>query len=198
MDVRADCRLMTAFRFPLLGEPLALDLVNTRMRHHGVDLDLLDTPARLAAWLRAERQHVRWTGPVSHADLAAVRTLRDAIGDVLYAVRAHSRPPATALRTLNGALANAPQQWRLAWTPQGPRVAETSRRSRRDVLLHALAEDAIEVATGPNAARLRKCAHPDCVLQFIAHNPRRRWCSSATCGNRARVAQHYLRQQGTR
>lgn len=40
-------------RFLLLGEPLALDLVNTRIRRDGVNVDLLDKPAALTAWLQA-------------------------------------------------------------------------------------------------------------------------------------------------
>ena len=60
-------------------------------------------------------------------------------------------------------------------------------------LLGELAADAITVLTGPQAERLRQCANPDCILQFVADNPRQRWCSSALCGNRARVARHYRR-----
>jgi predicted RNA-binding Zn ribbon-like protein len=62
-------------------------------------------------------------------------------------------------------------------------------------VLQQLAADAVAVLTGPQAGRLRRCANPDCVLQFIASNPRRRWCSSALCGNRARVARHYRRHR---
>jgi predicted RNA-binding Zn ribbon-like protein len=45
------------FRFPLLGEPLVLDLMSTRVRRNGASVDLLDTPSALSAWLRAERAH---------------------------------------------------------------------------------------------------------------------------------------------
>jgi len=44
-------------------------------------------------------------------------------------------------------------------------------------------------------ALTRKCEHPECTLWFYdrtkAH--RRRWCSMALCGNRAKVAR--FRQQ---
>ncbi|TAM39549.1 MAG: hypothetical protein EPN58_13325 [Rhodanobacter sp.] len=81
------------------------------------------------------------------------------------------------------------------WTAAGPKLVQPTAASRREVLLHALAADAVSVLTGPSAAQLRVCAHPDCVLQFVARNPRRRWCSAAVCGNRARVARHYQRQR---
>jgi predicted RNA-binding Zn ribbon-like protein len=64
--------------------------------------------------------------------------------------------------------------------------------SKRDALLHALALDAVGILASPEANLLRICEHPDCMLQFLTHNPRRRWCSAAVCGNRARVARHYL------
>jgi predicted RNA-binding Zn ribbon-like protein len=30
---------------------------------------------------------------------------------------------------------------------------------------------------------------------FVATDARRKWCSSTTCGNRARVARHYQRSK---
>lgn len=47
--------------FPLLGEPLSLDVVNTRVRHRGADVDLLDAPSALAAWLSAESARLPWS-----------------------------------------------------------------------------------------------------------------------------------------
>lgn len=187
---------MTAsYNFPLLGEPLALDLVNTCVRRDHVAADLLDSPAALAAWLQAESARLAWSGPVDHADLRAVKELRAAVATLLDARRDGARPPAVALRKINAALAEPATSARLTWTTEGPKLVRPTATSRRDVLLHALAADLVSVLTGPSAMQLRVCAHPECVLQFVALNPRRRWCSAALCGNRARVARHYRRQQ---
>lgn len=190
--------MTTPCNFPLLGEPLALDLVNTRMRRDGATLDLLDSPAALAAWLREQSARLAWSGRVDAADLRAVKALRTALAALLDACRDASRPPASALRKVNAALAAPAVATRLRWTSAGPRLVRPTEASRREVLLHALAADAVSVITGPSAARLRVCAHPECVLQFVALNPRRHWCSAAVCGNRARVARHYQRQQAQR
>ncbi len=187
--------MTAAHNFPLLGEPLALDLVNTCVRRDHADVDLLDSPAALAAWLRVESARVAWSGPVSHADLRAVQELRTALAALLEARREGTRPPACALRKLNDALAAPCATGRLAWPAAGPKLAQPTAANRRDVLLRALAADTVNLLTGLFAARLRVCEHPDCVLQFVALNPRRRWCTAAVCGNRARVARHYLRQQ---
>ena len=58
--------------------------------------------------------------------------------------------------------------------------------------LAQVAEQAAELLGGQDAARLRACYAPGCVLYFIKTHPRREWCSVA-CGNRVRAARHYQR-----
>lgn len=181
--------------FPLLGEPVSLDLVNTRVRAGGIDVDLLDGPPALEAWLAAEAGRLPWSGTPTAADLRAVRALRDAIATLLAATHDGTRPAEGALRTLNAALPASRPATRLTWSSDGPRAVTRTARSARATLLQAVAMDAMAILTGPDALLLRTCDHPDCVLQFIARHPRRRWCSAAACGNRARVARHYLRHR---
>lgn len=178
--------------FLLLGEPLALDLINTRAHRDGAEVDLLARRRDLAAWLRAERGRVAWMGAAGAADLAALRALRGAIGALARARQRNAIPPAAAVRALNRALAIPPPRPRLAWTHAGPRRTPVAPGAQRDVLLRQLALDALQLLTGPDANRLRQCAHPDCILMFVARDRRRRWCSDV-CGNRARVARHYAR-----
>lgn len=178
-------------RFLLLGEPPSLDLVNTRVRQNGSIVDLLDTPAALDTWLRTQAKRLSWVGPVSAADWRAVRALRTSIAELFRARREHERPAAAAVASVSQALSAPSARMRLVWTGREPRLAPISARSQRSALLGELAADAVAVLTGPQAGRLRKCANPDCLLQFVARNPRRHWCSSALCGNRARVARHY-------
>ena len=183
-------------RFPLLGEPLALDLVNTRVREDGHARDLLDEPSALATWLAAQAARVRWVGTVTPADLRAVRALRDAIAALLAARRVRARPSRAALATVNAALAMPAPPRQLGWTSGGPRMRATPTADQRGALLRALAVDATDLLTGPDAALVRMCAHPDCVLQFVARDPRRKWCTASGCGNRARVARHYRLSHG--
>jgi predicted RNA-binding Zn ribbon-like protein len=64
-------------------------------------------------------------------------------------------------------------------------------------LLVPIAEAAADLLCAGNFEYLRKCENPACVLLFYdtTKNHRRRWCSMAACGNRAKVAQFYQRQR---
>ena len=77
------------------------------------------------------------------------------------------------------------------------RLALHARAQGLEWLLTAIARNGAElIAEGPRAP-IRKCANPDCGLFFYddSRTGRRRWCSMAVCGNRAKVAAHYLRHK---
>ncbi|NNH69768.1 CGNR zinc finger domain-containing protein [Nocardia uniformis] len=179
---------------PLIGEPLALDLVNTRP----VDADLLATPEQLAHWLGLQAE--RLTEPLgqpARADLAAVREVRDHTAAVLDALLHDRRPPAAALRGLADAQSAAPAIRRLRW--DGTALAATPQRSGTPGarLAATLADAAVDLLTDPAIARLKRCAADDCVMLFLPAHPRRQWCSPERCGNRARVARYYQRHKAT-
>lgn len=177
-----------------MGEPISIDLINTRVHRDGTSLDLIEEPASLAAWLAAEGDRISWSGDVTVTDLLEIRSLRDAIAQLFAAWNASNQPSPEALNTINSALSASAHATGLTWTADGPRISvDPPARSERDALLYAIAMDAANILTGADARLLRTCDHPDCTLQFLARNSRRRWCSAAVCGNRARVARHYTR-----
>ncbi len=153
---------------PLPGEPLAIDLLNTRWIEGGADRDLLAEPGGLAAWGHPD------------ADADALRTVRDAIraaldGDAapINAVLAHGRfafvlGPDGPERMVDV----DDERWRLPWL-----AAHNLLELRRD--------------------RIRACAGHDCVLHFYdaSRAGRRQWCSMAGCGNRAKARRHYERSR---
>ncbi|MFK4086850.1 CGNR zinc finger domain-containing protein [Kribbella sp. NPDC020789] len=57
--------------------------------------------------------------------------------------------------------------------------------------LDQLALLAADLLTGPEHAHVRTC--PGCGWLFLDARGRRRWCSMATCGNRAKVRAHAAR-----
>ncbi|GAA3002442.1 hypothetical protein GCM10020229_13150 [Kitasatospora albolonga] len=161
---------------PLIGEPLALDLLNTRPR----DGDQLADPAALRRWL--ELQEARGllevpavTGP---AELTAVREVRELAVVAVGRVRRGEPVPGAVLDALNARLLAAPLVGELLPGPAGPvyRLRRTGPASAR--LAGELAEAVAELVTGGEVlAAVRDCAAEDCALMFVPANPRRRWCS---------------------
>jgi predicted RNA-binding Zn ribbon-like protein len=178
---------------PLVGEPLALDLVNTRP----TGADLLDTPKALANWLalQADRFPELAVRRPTATDLGAVHAVRDHSGTALDALLHDRRPPADALRGLNAAQAAAPAIRQLEWGVDA--VIATARRNgtAAERLAAVLAEAATDLLTDPSIDKLRRCEADDCVLLFLPAHPRRRWCSPERCGNRVRVARYYQRHK---
>ncbi|MFD9316079.1 ABATE domain-containing protein, partial [Streptomyces goshikiensis] len=78
-------------KFPLIGEPLGLDLLNTRPAGAG---DLIADPAGLGAWLAVQAGRVAPVDGVGAAEVAAVHAVREAAGPALAAARRGERPPA--------------------------------------------------------------------------------------------------------
>ncbi|MEC3952190.1 CGNR zinc finger domain-containing protein [Nocardia sp. CDC153] len=178
---------------PLIGEPLALDLVNTRP----LGADLLETPAQLADWLRREADRLPEPPPAhpTARDLAAVRDVREHLSAALDALLHGRRPPAAALRGLTAAQSAAPAIRRLDWN--GDTIVETTARlgDPGTRLAAHLADAAATLLTDPAVARIRQCAAQDCVMLFLPAHPRRQWCSPDRCGNRVRVARYYQRHK---
>ncbi|MFJ5551275.1 CGNR zinc finger domain-containing protein [Streptomyces sp. NPDC093225] len=188
---------MTA-SFPLTGEPLALDLVNTRVLDGTVDL--LGTPEALADWLTAQAGRLAAVpGPVPEVgapELAAVHAVRDTAARLIAPARAGQAPPPDALHRLNGHLAAAPAHRELGWGEDGFTAGVRRPAPLADRLAAELAEAVADLLTDPRLDRVRQCEGHDCVLLFLPAHPRRRWCVPSVCGNRARVARYYERHKG--
>ncbi|MGW0252203.1 CGNR zinc finger domain-containing protein [Nocardia goodfellowii] len=177
---------------PLIGEPLPLDLVNTRP----VGVDLLRTTEQLTRWLHAQADRLpEAPARPTRADLDAVLDVREHISAVFDALLDGRRPPAAALRGLADAVSAAPAVRRLVW--DGESLAATVVREGNSAarLAAALADAAVDLFADPAVARIRRCAADDCVLLFLPAHSRRQWCAPDRCGNRARVARYYQRHK---
>ncbi|GAA2353277.1 CGNR zinc finger domain-containing protein [Nonomuraea africana] len=179
----------------LTGEPLALDLVNTRPSSG----DLLATPDDLRAWLALQYDRLpdarEWAAELAAPDLDAVHAVRQHTADALEYARHGTRPPDADLEALSQAQRAAPAIHELIW--DGSKVTALRRRTgpAGARLAACLAEAAADLLADPAVTGIRQCEADDCVMLFLPAHPRRRWCSAARCGNRARVARHYQRNK---
>lgn len=164
---------------PHLGEPLALDLLNTRWISAEGPQDLLIDVAGVRQWLADNSLDL----PADKTTLAALVTAREAI---LHAVKG------TSIDELNAVLAHG--RIRRTLTPQGP--ASTPEVGAPAWLPGWLAADNLLHLLASTPDRIRQCAHPDCVLFFLdtSKNGTRRWHSMTTCGNRAKATRHYAKK----
>ncbi|MDT0489803.1 CGNR zinc finger domain-containing protein [Streptomyces griseus] len=196
---------------PLIGEPLALDLLNTRWVDAEGPRDLLESEDGLAIWLGSDlvREHTAPLAPTAdHETLTRLLEARTAL-EALAAATA-SAPSAAATGRQDSATPAA-----TAATAALNKVLSHG-RIRRSLGANGLPESAVEVddpSWGPawyaaenwlrlvadRPDRIRACANGTCVLHFfdVSKNGTRRWCSMAGCGNRAKAQRHYARRTGT-
>lgn len=66
-----------------------------------------------------------------------------------------------------------------------------------ELVLHAVALTAEQLLTSPLAAGVAACPGQDCGWLFVDPRGRRRWCSMAVCGNRAKARRHAQRSAPT-
>ncbi|MGI8902913.1 MAG: CGNR zinc finger domain-containing protein [Solirubrobacteraceae bacterium] len=179
------------YGFHFMSGRLCLDLVATVGERWRRSFERLRTPTDLARWL-VEAGVLEGAPKVTEAELVRARELREAI--YRTAKLAGSRAPAAADVTEINRWAIEPT---LApqLTADGRSVAWFGHRPAQAALA-TIARDAIELVSGPFAARVRECERPDCALLFVdtSRPGRRRWCSMTACGNRTKTAAYRRRQ----
>ncbi|MFJ7061357.1 CGNR zinc finger domain-containing protein [Streptomyces microflavus] len=183
---------------PLTGEPLALDLLNTRWIDAAGPRDLLESENGLAIWLSDEpvREAMGPTAPaLGHATLERLLTARTALEALAASAARHEPATPGATAALNEVLSHG--RIRRTLGPDGlPESAVEVDDPSWAPAWHAADNWLHLVADRPD--RIRPCANDTCVLHFydISKNGTRRWCSMAGCGNRAKAQRHYARRTG--
>ena len=192
--------------FIFVADDVALDFANTLAAPTGTLFDFLGAPGSLTAWAQASGAlpalGALLVAAAAHGELAEVedeaRALRDWLVCVLPQIRAGSAPLAAVdLAPLNRALTAACCAWSVHacegratlardWCYAGPLSA-----------LAPLAEAIASLLARPDLHDIRKCENPQCTLWFrdVTKRGHRRWCSTAVCGNRAKVAAFRDRQK---
>lgn len=181
-----------------LADHPVLDFLNTVAISEGKPRDLLQSDDDVLHWLM---QAGLYFGD-DNARFAAgnllheARHLRDIVRSLVQRKKQALPLDVTAMNHFLASCSNYTQ----LFIPADNRLA--SRRiypvPSPAVLLAPVAEQAVALLTNGNFALVRKCEHPDCILWFYDRTKghRRRWCSMALCGNRAKVAKfRHLRKQ---
>jgi predicted RNA-binding Zn ribbon-like protein len=120
--------------------------------------------------------------------LEETRELREAIYRLIDAARHGKSGPASDVALLN------------AWARQPTAAPQTSTNfDRSDVAadparaaIARLARETVNLLTGPDVTRVRRCARTGCPLLFLdlSRPGRRQWCSMERCGNLVKTARY--------
>ncbi|WP_371617030.1 CGNR zinc finger domain-containing protein [Streptomyces sp. NBC_00454] len=176
---------------PLAGEPLSIDLLNTRWIENESLHDLLETPDGLEVWLESDIAARELTGHEVRADRETLDALLAARSALAALVDSPADP--AGLKALNAVLAHG-------WVRHGIDGDGPVQRVEVDGapwLPAWLAADNYLQLLRDRAERIRPCANPECILHFYdtSKNGTRRWCSMSGCGNRAKASRHYARHR---
>lgn len=199
----------------LLADSRGLDFLNSLATPNDSEVEWLADGDQLLAWLEA-------AGLVDSAVLDEVRTSAnpgelDAVATQARGLREwfrgfvtkHRGKPLTRqalaeLEPLNRLLARDEQFSQITLQAKG--AAEGSKATLRlvvqrrwrspDALLYPVAEAIAQLVTAADFTDVKHCEGPNCTLHFLdtTRDRRRRWCSMAVCGNRAKQAAHRLRK----
>ena len=195
--------------FVFVGNHRALDFVNTEVAVEGVPRDLLGGLNDLAAWLvaagaldsaSARNAVARWGGRRQGVRaVEAARELRTALRRLAGAWDAGKAAPRGTVAMVNELLARGAGTSRIvsAVGGEGFAVERGLRLEEPEDLLVPIAEAAADLLCHADPGRVRRCAHPACVLYFLdgTKNGTRRWCDMRTCGNRTNAAAYYRRRR---
>jgi predicted RNA-binding Zn ribbon-like protein len=181
----------------MLGDHLALDILNTVSRVDGRLVDSLQNNGDVLQWLA----RAGWPVEGGRANLRpsslleATRTLRETIRALVVRRKAGKRAD---VDELNAFLAEARSYLELVPNRDGSLELERRWKQRNPAqVLAPIAEAAAELLAMGDFSHVRQCEDAECVLWFYdrTKSHHRRWCSMATCGNRHKVAAFRKRQQ---
>jgi predicted RNA-binding Zn ribbon-like protein len=204
-------------RFDLDGGHPVLDFTNTtntvEQRGSGQDDEYLGDYLDLLAWCHrtgflpeaaiAElAQYAARHPKEAAAALEKARELREAVFGLLHAWLQGRPPPPEQLAIFNRHLRQAlARAFLKEGSAPGRRYAldlERGQKPLEEIRLR-LTQQAADLLTGLDSARLKICGNPTCGWLFLdtTRNGSRRWCDMAGCGNRAKAKRFYRRRKAS-
>jgi predicted RNA-binding Zn ribbon-like protein len=193
-----------------LGGDLALDFTNTATYHAGhVDHDFLASYGYLLAWaleaglIEADEAHRLAQESAHDPDQATqaldyARELRHMLQRLFSAVTENGLHDHDALVAFNRLIAVWMPRRQLDLVGDRYRWSWTHATEDLEYILGAVVLAAAELLASPSSAKIRRC--PGCSWLFVdtSRNQRRRWCSMAFCGSKAKSQRQYQRKLANR
>jgi predicted RNA-binding Zn ribbon-like protein len=191
----------------------ALEFLDTLELEDGVPVDHLNTATDAIEWLRARGvvhdpcepalEALEVPGPAADRALRQIRSVREALRELVDATVERRPPSRRAVDAVNRAMAARQRLVLTVGSPDDGRCVALDHRHEGDPLEDALGRVAERIArevAGDDADRVRVCANDECRWAFYdsSRTGRRRWCDMSSCGNRAKAARHRARVKATK
>ncbi len=194
-----------------LADSRGLDFLNSVAVPADVEVEWLASGEDLLAWLQAAGlvgadviQQIRNMSKPAELDAVAAkaRSLREWFRGFVNDHRGQplTRKAVTELEPLNQLLARDEEFNQIAPSAKGEEGGGDSalqlvlqrRWHSSEALLLPVAKAIAQLLTTADFADVKHCEGPACTLHFLdtTRGRRRRWCSMAVCGNRAKQAAH--------
>jgi predicted RNA-binding Zn ribbon-like protein len=188
---------------------LCLAFANTKYwRGAPTPTEELHGPADLLGWCESaaildpetlRRLRGQWDRAPAEAaaGFADAVAIREAIFRIFAANAAGDAPAAADLAAFNAALRAAPERSSLRRSDDAYRWEVPDPELGPGLLLAPVLWSAGDLLSGARLAQVRRCANERCLWLFVdeSKSGNRRWCSMASCGNRAKAHRHYLRSK---
>jgi predicted RNA-binding Zn ribbon-like protein len=182
---------------PMVGDHLAMDLLNTEARKDGETVEFWNSGDDVLKWLARHGIVPASAAAVDREGLLARGlALRTLAHRLIVQRRDGEVGDSSDLNAYLDAYLSAPH---LARGADGKlALTRIARGDATASLLGPVAEAVAQLLVEADFALVKQCEHPDCILWFYdrtkAH--KRRWCSMALCGNRYKAAQFRKRSSG--
>jgi predicted RNA-binding Zn ribbon-like protein len=174
------------------------DFVNTLEydANDGTPNEHLPTAERAVEWFATRGLIHAESLETSDRDLERIQAVREALREVTHAVVERRAPKRNALDRVNRAL-RARSATELVAGQDGIGIGHRHVGDPIDDALARVTEPLVQELASGNPDRLRVCANDMCQWLFYDESRagQRRWCSMASCGNRAKAARHRARQK---
>ncbi len=197
-----------AAKFYFVGNKLGIDFANTKIAVNGKQIELLEQFSDLAAWAlsaglisaeEADESLGNWKES-GQSILGHALNFRAVIHEMIVGLASGASVDDEALDSINDQLKLNNGNTEIVRSETGFEKVHRADYRDPEQILTAVAESVADLLAYGDLSLIRKCENPECVLYFYdtTKNHKRRWCSMAACGNRAKARAFYQRSKQTK
>jgi predicted RNA-binding Zn ribbon-like protein len=186
-------------QFQFISGHLALDFVNTVAYRLNPSKfrDYLETAADVTAWAKEARlletDRIASTQSIARDGISRLLALRERLYRLFRAIALGKLISDRRLELLNNDLLHCRDKQRLSGRDGVVRWDWLKQMNSTDRIFCPVILQTVELLTSGDHSLIKQCDDQDCGWLFLDRSQakRRKWCSMADCGNRAKARRHY-------